>query len=202
MKFHLQKYDAKKNQILEATFKCVHEQGAAAVTMRSIAGRAKVSQALLHYYFKNKENLFAEFIQILLDRLVKNLEKGMDPSHSAKKKLDVYLQYGQDYAEKHGDMLLVVQEMWSISIRDAKLKKVLGDHIKKMSRVLEAILEQGEKEGTFKKVGKDLNTLNLGYFAFVVGMGILLQVNCPPDSKAFSIMQKNFKEMILKDSPR
>jgi len=63
-------------------------------------------------------------------------------------------------------------------------------------------LEQGEKEGTFKKVGKELNTLNLGYFAFVVGMGILLQVNRPPDSKAFSIMQKNFKEMILKDSPR
>jgi AcrR family transcriptional regulator len=169
--------------------------------MRSIAARARVSQALLHYYFKNKENLFSEFIQILLDRLVENLEKGMDPSHSAKKKLDIYLQYGQDYAEKHGNMLLVVQEMWSISIRDAKLKKVLAEHVKKMSRVLEAILEQGEKEGTFKKIRKDLHTLNLSYFSFVVGMGILLQVDRPPDSKAFAIMRKNFKKMILKDSP-
>jgi AcrR family transcriptional regulator len=199
MKFHLQKYDAKKNQILEATFKCIYDQGAAAVTMRSIAARAKVSQALLHYYFKNKENLFAEFIQILLERLEENLEKGMDPSYSGKRKLDVYLQYGQDYAEKHGDVLLVVQEMWSISIRNPKLKKVLGDHIRKMSRTLEAILEQGEKEGTFRKVRKDLNTLNLSYFSFVVGMGILLQVDRPPDSKAFALMRKNFKKAILKD---
>jgi len=202
MKFNMIKHDIKKNQILEATFKCIDEKGARATTMRSIAKRAKVSQALLHYHFKTKENLLSEFIQIVLDNLVDNLEKSLDPSDTPKQKLDTYFNYGRNYAEKQGEIVLVVQEIWAISIRDPKLKKVFSRHIKKMSRVLEGILEQGEKEKIFNKVRKDYYTLHRSYFAFVVGMGILLQVDRSSSSKAFDFIQKDLEKIIYKNPPK
>ncbi len=200
MKFTIIKHDTKKNQILEATFKCIYEKGARATTMRSIAKRANVSQALLHYHFKNKENLLSEFIQIVLDNLVDSLGKSLSPSDTPKKKLDIYFNYGRNYAEKKGDIVLVVQEIWAISIRDAKLKKVFSDHIKKMSSLLESILAKGEKEGVFNKVSKDCYTFHRTYFAFVVGMGILLQVDRSSSSKAFDFIEKDLKKIILKTS--
>jgi AcrR family transcriptional regulator len=61
MKYELAKYEIKKHKIINAAFKRIYEQGIEGTTMRSIAKEAKVNQALLHYYFKNKEHLLEEF---------------------------------------------------------------------------------------------------------------------------------------------
>ena len=51
--------DAKK-QILASAKKAFAEKGFDGARMGSIAARANVNQALLHYYFGNKENLYKE----------------------------------------------------------------------------------------------------------------------------------------------
>ena len=64
--FDLTKYETKKNQIFNAVLKCIYEHGISALTMRQIAKEAKINLGTIHYYFKSKETLLVEFIQVLL----------------------------------------------------------------------------------------------------------------------------------------
>lgn len=199
MKFHLKKDETKKNQILEATFTCIYEHGARAVTMRSIAGTANVSQGLLHYYFKNKQNLFTEFFQILFDRVVRNLENSLKPADSATKKLEGFFKDGQDFVEKHTELMLVGLEIWAMSIRDTKLKRVFADYLKSMQGILKGILEQGEREKTFNLVGKDSDALFILYHAFIIGMGVFHHVNRSHHARAFQIITESLNRIILRE---
>lgn len=198
MRFKELKDDVKKSRIFEATFECIYKMGARATTMRSIARSANVSQALVHYYFNNKENLLSEFIKIVLDKLVEGLQNRLVPADTAISKLDVFFDYGQDYAEKNADIILVVQEIWAISIRDPLLKAAFSGHIEKMARIFEDILAQGERENTFKTVRKDFQALHRTYFAFFIGMGIILQVDRSSSSESFVFVRRHLNETILK----
>lgn len=200
MKFKVKREDVKRNKILEATFKCVYERGAAAVTLRSIAEQAKVSQGLLHYYFKSKENLLAQFIEAALGNWADDLAKNMGRSYtSAEEKLEVFFKTGRDFAEKHGELLVVLQEIWSMSIRRPKLKKAFVESIRKQREIMEDILGQGEKENTFHQVREKTNALQSTYSSFVLGIGILSQLDRSIDFGAFDITIDNLKRIILKN---
>ena len=50
-------FEARRQQILEATFRCLAEQGYARMTMREIAAEAGVSVGTLYLYFENKDEM-------------------------------------------------------------------------------------------------------------------------------------------------
>jgi len=55
--------DEKAQAILGAARTCLGERGYAATTIAEIAAEAGVSRGLLHYYFKSKEDLFAQVVR-------------------------------------------------------------------------------------------------------------------------------------------
>lgn len=57
------KSEHKAEQILEAAYRCLTEQGYAATTVTGVADRAGVSRGLLHYYFENKEDMLAQVVR-------------------------------------------------------------------------------------------------------------------------------------------
>jgi AcrR family transcriptional regulator len=56
--------DRRSREILRAACTCLSERGYAATTISEIAAEAGVSRGLLHYYFKNKEELLAEAVRV------------------------------------------------------------------------------------------------------------------------------------------
>ena len=48
-----------ENQILEAASRIFKQKGMAGARMQEIADEARINKSLLHYYFRNKEQLFA-----------------------------------------------------------------------------------------------------------------------------------------------
>ena len=88
MKFDLTKCEIKKDNILNATYKCIYELGVSGISMRSIAKEAGVNQPMLHYYFKNRENLLTESLRALFDRFTADITKGYKASDPPEKKLD------------------------------------------------------------------------------------------------------------------
>jgi TetR/AcrR family transcriptional regulator len=62
-----------EKKILEAAKKVFHEKGFDGARMQEIADEAGINKALLHYYFRNKENLFnavfKEALQEMFSRL-------------------------------------------------------------------------------------------------------------------------------------
>lgn len=203
MRFHVTKNDAKKNQLFEATFACIYEEGAKAVTIRSIAKRAAVSQGLLHYYFKSKQALLSEFIQTMLDNGVANLKQAVEAASSPAEKLEVFFKSGKDFVEKHGDRMIVIQEVWSLSTADPGLKKILRKHVQDLISITASIFAQGEKEKSFRKMGNEARSLHIIYHAFVLGMGLFGQLDRGlVDPKAFQVICENLKKIALKSGKK
>lgn len=199
MEYELLKYEARKHQILNATFKRIYEQGIAGLTMRSIANEAKINQALLHYYFRDKENLLTEFVRVLSSRFIYDIEKRYKPSDPPQKKLEAFFEAGRDLVENQKELFVVLIEIWAYCFRDSFLKKNFANPNKRLTGVMKSILEEGKREEVFNEVRED--TLANFFVAFVIGIGCLWHMdNRSFDlGEHFNILTRNLKQIILKD---
>ena len=64
-----------KKIILEAAISEFIEYGYYGARMQSIADRAKVNKAMIHYYFRNKETIYGEVINTVFDVVSEKLNK-------------------------------------------------------------------------------------------------------------------------------
>ena len=75
--------DEKAQAILDAACRCLSEKGYAATTISEIASEAGVSRGLLHYYFKNKEELMAKALRAAGEAMFELFEDAFAQSESA-----------------------------------------------------------------------------------------------------------------------
>ncbi|QLH79657.1 TetR/AcrR family transcriptional regulator [Halosimplex rubrum] len=66
--------DDAATEILAATHRALCDRGYADVTLEDIAAEAETSKGLIHYYYDDKETLFAEFLDYLYDRYTERIE--------------------------------------------------------------------------------------------------------------------------------
>lgn len=83
-----------EEEIIIAARKIFHEKGYKEATMRDIASEANINLAMLHYYYRSKENLFFivfdEAIRVLYEKIVKILTTGS---------IDIFLKIRQIVSE-------------------------------------------------------------------------------------------------------
>ena len=72
-----------RDRLLDAAFLLIAEQGVAATSIAQIAARARVTPAMVHYYFRNRESLLdaivAERIAFVVDKVWGPVEASDDP---------------------------------------------------------------------------------------------------------------------------
>jgi len=199
MKYELAKFEIKKHKILDAAFKQIYEQGIAGTTMRSIAKEAKVNQALLHYYFKDKENLLSEFIQVLFNRFIYDIEKRYKASDPPAKKLEAFFSAGKDFLEKQRELFVVMIDVWSYCFRNKKLQKDYAALNRRLTGVMKSTVSEGKEDGFFNDVHED--TLAILFVCFVVGIGCLWNMDNRSFnlSDEFDIMTRNLRQLILRN---
>ncbi|HPD60830.1 MAG TPA: TetR/AcrR family transcriptional regulator [Thermodesulfobacteriota bacterium] len=199
MKYELAKYEIKKHKIFNAAFKQIYEQGIARITMRSIAKEVKVNQALLHYYFKDKENLLSEFIHILFNRFIYDIEKRYKESDPPGKKLEAFFTAGKDFLEKQRELFVVMIDAWAYCFRSKKLQKDYAALNRRLTGVMKNIVVEGKESGFFNNVHED--TLAILFVSFVVGIGCLWHMDNRSFnlSEEFDIMTRNLRQLILRN---
>lgn len=65
--------EQRKQQICEATCRCLQNKAYASLTMRDVANEAKIATGLIHYYFSDKQTLMREtaaFVMEFYERIV------------------------------------------------------------------------------------------------------------------------------------
>lgn len=73
-----------KRKILDAAIAVFAGHGLAGASTRMLARQAGVNSALIYYYFENKQALFAETIQAVLQRFFDSLQSRPAPFHSGR----------------------------------------------------------------------------------------------------------------------
>lgn len=74
-------------KILLTAFECLSTRGYANVSMRNIADEAGVALSQLTYYYTNKEKLFTEVINLMIQQYLHEIKDNLESATDAKEKL-------------------------------------------------------------------------------------------------------------------
>ena len=110
-------------KILLAAYDCLSTRGYANVTMRNIADEADVALSQLTYYFKNKETLFTEVINMMAGQYIREIETRMGAAADLNEKIVSLSQFFKEMLRDKPKLLklfidFTAQALWIPSFRE------------------------------------------------------------------------------------
>lgn len=127
-------------KILNAAVECLSAKGYANVSMRDIADEAGVALSQLSYYYKNKEKLFIEVINMMMERYMSEIEATLRSQAESKNKLISLTRYFKGLIRNNPKLLrlfidFTAQSLWIPSFRE-QLNKLFNAITKVIERNL------------------------------------------------------------------
>lgn len=109
-------------KILTTAFECLSENGYANVSMRNIADEAGVALSQLAYYYKNKEKLFSEVINRMMDQYLNEIEATLKSTVDEKDRITSIVKYFKELNRNNPKLLrlfidFTAQALWIPSFR-------------------------------------------------------------------------------------
>jgi AcrR family transcriptional regulator len=141
----------RRTALLQAAFDVIAESGFEGLRTRSVAQRAGVNIATLHYYFASKQDLIEGLAQFIGAKFV--TLHGPAPRPSGFPALDRLRQEFSDvryYLQQQPQMLLVIQEFTLRGKRDAEVQKAVDQMNHYWRQSIGKMVTQGVREGTFR----------------------------------------------------
>ncbi len=72
--------EARRQQLIEATIKCISKRGISSTTLGNVAKEAGLSQGIVNLHFESKDNLFNETLRYLAEEYKSLFEKTLEKS--------------------------------------------------------------------------------------------------------------------------
>ena len=83
--------DEKKARIIAAAKELIARYGFKKTTMDEVAAKARMGKSTMYYYFKNKEEIFAEIVRIDSDHFRQKLNESIQAAYSPQDKIMQYV---------------------------------------------------------------------------------------------------------------
>lgn len=184
-----------REKILVAAKKVFLVKGMAGARMQDIADEAGINKALLHYYFRNKEQLFKVIFKEASDKLFPKINSIFESDSSLFEKIEHFtVEYITVMLENPYLPLFVLNEI----NHDPHyfIRKIWGKNKPQPEKFLQQI-EKEVKKGAIKKISPDqllMNLISLTIFPFISKP--MFQANLGLDEVQFrNIMEQRKKEI-------
>ncbi|HOD93613.1 MAG TPA: TetR/AcrR family transcriptional regulator [Clostridia bacterium] len=110
-------------KILNTAFECLSTRGYAAVTMRNIADEAGVALGQVTYYYKSKENLFLEVINMMIYQYLSEIERKLESATGRKQKFAALMAFFKELLKDNPNLFklfidFTAQALWVPSFRE------------------------------------------------------------------------------------
>lgn len=139
--------DRKTRQILDAARIVLARRGFAGTTVSLVAAEAGVSRGLLHYYFKNKEDMLARVIDENMAASVVLVQDLMARSHSAVEIADRLVDAMQQLFQNDPDFFNLFFEAWAVARQsptvEAEPQSLYGQFRMAIQTGLQTAIERG-----------------------------------------------------------
>ncbi|MFH8572448.1 TetR/AcrR family transcriptional regulator [Streptomyces sp. NPDC017993] len=165
-----------RERILSAACEVIAEVGFEKIRMRMVAERAKVSTALLHYHFENRERLFAEAMTHSFGQTGTELERDADTVPAAVVLARILHNMLPTDAELRQDWRLW-QELWVRALRDETAQHLAVDLYDQLHAWIGQALRRGIDAGEFADC--DVEATSTLLLALSDGFGIRLMLGDP-----------------------
>lgn len=145
--------EASRTAILAAALAEFAEHGLAGARMDTIAATAGVNKALLYYYFRSKDELYAAVLNEFFQRLQERIGRALGTDTSAGERVLLYARAHFDSVAESRHYARLFQGEMSVGREDSPhLSHIVERYIRPISiRVLE-VLRQGIGTGEFRGV--------------------------------------------------
>ena len=171
--------EGKKIKIMEAALTVLSKKGYENTTINDIANTAKLSRGLLHYYFRDKEDLVAKALELgfepMWDSSVGKLSNAKSPEELVDNMIDVL----KKNVQEHPDFTALLFEMWVSGRRSTKIRKVFSDGFSEAIVRLDKLLQMASSMGIIKINPADSE----GIIRILLGLyhGLAIQLMTSPE---------------------
>ncbi|MCP1247116.1 TetR family transcriptional regulator [Acetobacter cerevisiae] len=152
--------EATKLRILEAAKKEFAQNGLEGARVDAIALEAQANKRMIYHYFESKENLFKVIIeQAYLDIRSEEARLKLE-TLPPKEAITEFVRFTWEYYLKNPEFITLVNNENLNKARHIKNSSTLREVSKKFVARIQAILDQGAQEGTFRS-GLDAAQVNI-----------------------------------------
>lgn len=152
MRARKQRQQSKKkiNNILEATLLVLSKNGYANTTINEVADAAGIARGLLHYYFKDKEDLVAKALTFGFGPMWDSSVGSITTARSPEQLVDNMIAVLKKNVRENPDFSALLFEMWVSGRRSAKIRKVFSDGLNEAIDRLKKLLQLASSVGLIK----------------------------------------------------
>lgn len=136
-----------RDEIVQATLRCMAERDFAAITTRDLALEAGISEATLFRYFPKKDDILRSIFADLTRTFFEELDRAVELCDGPVEKLRAVCRSHARFGAKNRNLLLVVKRECSYDLnRNPKLFEGLRGFLDRLKGLIRAGIEAGELE--------------------------------------------------------
>ena len=142
----------RRAQIIEAALACFTRRGYNNTTMDDIVAESGLSKGSLYWYFKSKDELFAEAMLSVFTDVGQEAFAALEQCTAASDKLRVIAQIAVGISKKIEGFFGLFLEFWASSPRREETGQLWLGMLVQFKDIIVEIIEEGIRNGEFKSV--------------------------------------------------
>jgi AcrR family transcriptional regulator len=166
--------EEKANRILAAALEVLAKNGYEKATINEVADAANVSRGLLHYYFKDKEDMVSKALTFGFGSMWDSSIGSLADSKTPEELVDNMIRILIDNVQKNPDFSALLFEMWVSSRRSKRIEKVFSDGLAETINRLKTLLDLAASTGVIKIDRNDTEAVVRILLAMYHGLAIQL----------------------------
>src|SRR5438105_9582949 len=139
----------RRQQIIEATRRCLLRKGFYRVTIQDIAREAGVSTGIPNHYFRSREEILMATLYDTADRVRLWVSTEMDRGATAREQMELMIKAQSPEHQQVRELWAIWLDYWSEASRDERLATFQSERSAWWIARLERLIQQGIDEGDF-----------------------------------------------------
>jgi len=183
----------RRAQLTKAAYKVVAQKGYNDFTIKDIAAEAGLSTGLVHYYFKNKEDLLFKLLKEMNTNLKEQLNKALMVLTEPKDKLLAFCDEAFALLDREKAYFYVLIDFWARINHDTRIRQANIKLFQSYRDEIAAIITEGMAKGVFMVV--DVKLVSVIIISLI--QGTILQYVIDNEVFDYRGIKMNIKEQIL-----
>ncbi len=158
----------RRSQLTRAAYNVVSRKGYYNFTIKDISRESGLSTGLVHYYFKNKQDLLVHLIKEMNRNLRNYLNTGLSRSEDPVEKLRIFVSQAFEIVINEENYFYVVLDFWTQVNRNERMRtaniRLLESYRQECSR----ILAEGIEKDIFREM--DVQYVTMAIISLILGM--------------------------------
>jgi len=186
-------FDIRRAQLTSATYNVVSKKGYYNFTIKDIAQEAGMSTGLIHYYFKNKQDLLLNLLREINRNIRTSLQHDLEHLSDPVDRLAAFIERACNLVMQEKNYFYVLLDFWTQLNHNERMRTAIQKLYTSYRDVCSEILNEGIEQGKF-------NNIDIRYTAtMIVSMvqGLIIQYVIDPDAFDYAHYAHKIKNQII-----